>query len=137
VNAACCDLEAMAPDDLAEVVMDLLRSSGRPLSVHAAAEALIAHDVPRGTAQRSDMIQAARRVVGPTLADLCAAGRVQYHVRGSVNTYSPMCATADIEDRIDRLSKTLGGRTVMVVAGGDDPVVEITAPLSRIEAIGD
>jgi hypothetical protein len=130
------DLADMAPDDLAELVMDMLRESGRPMSIHAAAEALIAKDVPRGTAQRSEMIHAARRVVGPTLADLAAAGRVIPHVRGSVFVYSPLHATPDIEARVNLLEKTLGGRVVSVVAGGTDPVVEITAPLSRIEAIG-
>jgi len=129
-------LAEMAPADLAELVMDMLRSAERPMSVHAAADALIAHDVPRGAGKRSEKVHAARMVVGPTLADLCAAGRVIPHIRGSVIVYSPLHATPDIESRVNLLEKTLGGRVVSVVAGGADPVVEITAPLSRIEAIG-
>jgi hypothetical protein len=124
----------VAPAELAELVIETLRAADRPLSAHATAEALL--DIPRQQTGRAECIRNTARQIAPVLAALRDSGRVHASPRCGVQVYEAICSTAEIEARIRLLEETLGGRRVKVTAGGSDPVVELRAPLSRVEAIG-
>jgi len=125
----------LAPAELSELVIETLRQADRPLSAHATAQALIAHDAPRGT-RRSELVHTVSDAIATVLRVLVADGRVRSRWAGGVYVYEAIHPTAEIEARINILEAALGGRHVRIGSGGTDPVVTVTAPLSRIEAIG-
>jgi hypothetical protein len=134
---ATSPLTALAPAEIAEAVLDVLRQADRPLSAHAAAEALLAADVPHHTPGRSARIHSGAGDIGPALRHLVDVGRANRRDRGGVPVYTAVCASGDIEERIAAIRRYLGLRPVTIVGGrDDDPVITVTAPLSRIEAIG-
>jgi hypothetical protein len=133
---ATAALSDLAPYELAEAVLDVLRAAQRPLSAHAAAEALVASDIPRQLSGRAECIHTGGRHIAPVLEALRAAGRVTATLRGSRLVYEASCPTAEVETRIRHIETMLGGRPVEIVHPGTDPIVTVTAPLSRIEAIG-
>jgi N-methylhydantoinase B/oxoprolinase/acetone carboxylase alpha subunit len=134
--ATAPSLADLAPAELAELVIETLRQAARPLSVHATAEALLTHNIPQQRSGRAECIHTSARTVGPALDALLAAARVRRRMAGGVYVYEPTHPTADVETRINVLEAALGGRKVRIIGDGTDPVVQIMAPLSRIEAIG-
>jgi hypothetical protein len=129
-------LAALTPYELAEAVLDVLRAAERPLSAHATAEALLAAAVPHQLPDRTECVHTSTRQVSPVLDGLVRDDRARRRDRGGVDVYEATCPTPEIEMRINVLEASLGGRPVRVESGGPDPVVTVTAPLSRIEAIG-
>jgi hypothetical protein len=126
---------ALTPNELAAAVVGVLRAAERPLSAHAAAEALLA-DIPRQTPERAEWVHTCTAMTATALRELVGDGRARSRWAGGIYVYEPVHSSAEIEDRITRIEAYLGGRPVKIVSGGDDPVVTVTAPLSRIEAIG-
>jgi hypothetical protein len=129
-------LASLAPYELASAVLEVLRAAERPLSAHAAAEALLAAELPRQAPERAECVHSCAQTIATALRDLVGDGRARSRWAGGIYVYEPMHSSAELEDRIGRIEAYLGGRPVKIDVSGPDPVVTITAPLSRIEAIG-
>lgn len=125
-------ISKMNPHALEEDVLEILRACNKSMTIRDASDQLLRSVMSSPRQPYIDEIQQIRDMVDVALYSLKVSGRVKsYTGRTSVEEYSPVCRSQEIEDKLNYMRRILKGYMVRPTGQPDkDPKILIDAPLS-------